>query len=81
MDLQRPKYKELCPKWNLALVLAYITSPPFEPIMKASLWHLILKTVFLLKLASGWCRNELHALSCDEKCYRFRADGVWLPHY
>ena len=33
------------------------------------------KTVFLLKLASGRCRNELHALSCDEKCYRFRADG------
>ena len=47
MDLQHPKYKELCPKWNLALVLAYITSPPFKPIMKASLWHLTLKTVFL----------------------------------
>ena len=74
MDLQCPKYKELCPKWNLALVLAYITSPPFEPIMKASLWHLTLKTVFLLKLASGRRRNELHALSCIEKCYRFRAD-------
>ena len=74
MDLQRPKYKELCPKWNLVLILAYITSPPFEPIMTASLWHLTLKTVFLLKFASGQCRNELHALSCDEKCYRFRAD-------
>ena len=79
MDLQCPRYKELCPivmiasisltpsyqtgprpaasssssvhrrpnmgcrrryqrdhecKWNLALVLAYISSPPFEPIMK-----------------------------------------------
>ena len=75
MDLQCPKYKELCPKWNLALVLAYITSPPFEPIMKASLRHLTLKTVFLPKLASGRRRNELHTLSCDEKCYRFRADG------
>ena len=79
MDLQHPRFKELCPKWILALVLVYITSPPFETIMKASLWHLTLKTVFLLKLASGRCRNELHALSCDEKCYRFRADGVWLP--
>ena len=75
MDLQCPKYKKLCPKWNLALVLAYITSPPFEPILKASLWHLTLKTVFLFKLASGRCRNELHALSCDEKCYHFRAGG------
>ena len=75
MDLQRPKYKELCPKWNLALVLAYITSPPFEPIMKASLWHLTLKTVFLLKLALGQRRYELHALSCDENCYHFRAEG------
>ena len=74
-DLQRPKYKQLCPKWNLALVLGYITSPTFNPIMKASLWHLTLKTVFLLKLASRRRRNELHALSCDEKCYRFRADG------
>ena len=71
MDLQRPKYEELCPKWNLALVLAYITSPPFKPIMNASLWHLTLKTVFLLKLVSGHRRNELYALSC----YRFRADG------
>ena len=42
--------------------------------MKASLWHLTLKMVFVLKLASGRGRNELHALSCDEKCYRFRAD-------
>ena len=50
-------------------------SPLFEPIMKASLWQLTLKTVFLLKLASGRHRNELQALSCDEKCYRFRADG------
>ena len=75
MDLQHPKYKELCPKWNLALVLAYIISPPFEPIMKASLWHLTLKTVFLHKLASSRHRNELHALSCDEKCYCFRAYG------
>ena len=75
MDLQCPRYKELCPKWNLALVLAYITSPPFEPIMKASLWHLMLKTVFLLKLALDRRRNELHALSCNEKCYRFRANG------
>ena len=75
MDLQHPRYKELCPKWYLALVLAYITSPPFEPIMKASLCHLTLKTVFLLNLASGRRRNELHALSCDEKWYRFRVDG------
>ena len=61
-------------KWNLALVLACITSPPFELIMKASLWHLTLKTVFLLKLASGRRRNELHAFSCDGKCSHFRAD-------
>ena len=45
--------------------------------MKASLWLLYgtLKTVFLLKLALGRHRNEIHALCCDEKCYRFRADG------
>ena len=43
--------------------------------LQASLWHFMLKTVFLLKLASGRRRNETHVLSCDEKCYRFGADG------
>ena len=32
------------------------------------------ETVFLLKLALSRHSNELHALSCDEKCYCFRAD-------
>ena len=33
------------------------------------------ETVFLLQLALVRRRNELHALSCDEKCYCFGADG------
>ena len=37
-----------------------LTKDPFEPLHKASLKHLTLKTVFLLVLASGKCRSEIH---------------------
>ena len=53
MDLQCPSHKEFCPNWNPGLVLACITSPPFELIMKSSFWNFMLKTVFLFKLPSG----------------------------
>ena len=82
MDLQRPKYKELCPKWNLALVLAYITSPLFETIMKASFCHLTLKTVFLLKLASGVTETSFMPFPAMRKVLSFQGRrGSGYPHY
>ena len=50
------------PSWDLALVLNRLASQPFEPLDKAPLKLLTWKTVFLLALASGRRRGELHAL-------------------
>ena len=57
----RPKGRRGIPSWNLSLVLHQLTKAPFEPIKEASLKHLTFKTVFLLALGSGKCRNEIHA--------------------
>ena len=58
----RPKGWRGIPSWNLSLVLHQLTKVPFEPNREASLKHLTFKTVFLLALGSGKCRNEIHAL-------------------
>ena len=57
----RPKGQRGILSWNLSLVLHQLTKAPFEPIKEASLKHLTFKTVFLLALGSGKCRNEIHA--------------------
>jgi integrase len=36
---------------------------PYEPLVSSSMEHVTMKTVFLLLLASGCRRNEIHALS------------------
>ena len=57
----RPKGRRGIPSWNLSLVLHQLTKAPFEPLREDSLKHLTFKTVFLLALGSGKCRNEIHA--------------------
>ena len=79
MDLQRPKYKEFCLKWNLALVLAYITSPPFEPIMKVSLWHLTLKTVFSSSWPQVVTETSFMPFPAMRSAIVSGPTGVWLP--
>ena len=54
------------PTWDLALVLNRLSSDPFGPLEKAPLKLLTWKTVFLLALASGRRRGELHALAFDK---------------
>ena len=56
-----PKSSRNLPKWNLSVVLNELTKAPFEPMKDTDLKHLTLKTVFLLALASGKCRGEIHA--------------------
>lgn len=58
-----PRSSNLVPKWDLGIVLHALTGKPFEPIQFSSLKALTLKTVFLLALATGARRSELHALS------------------
>ena len=56
-----PKSSRNLPKWNLSVVLNELTKAPFEPMKDTDLKHLTLKTAFLLALASGERRSEIHA--------------------
>ena len=57
----RPKSSRNLPKWNFSVVLNELTKTPFEPMKATDLKHLTLKTAFLLALASGKRRSEIHA--------------------
>ena len=57
----RPKCSRNLPKWNLSVVLNELTKAPFEPMKDTDLKHCTLKTAFLLALASGKRRSEIHA--------------------
>ena len=57
----RPKGWRGIPSWNLSLVLHQLTNAPFEPIKEALLKQLTFKAVFLLALASGKHRSDIHA--------------------
>ena len=55
--------KSSVPEWDLSLVLYMLTKKPFEPMHVADLKEVTLKTVFLLALATGKRRSELHAMT------------------
>ena len=56
----RPKSSRNLPKWNPSVVLNELTKAPLEPMKDTDLKHLTLKTAFLLALASGKRRSEIH---------------------
>ena len=60
------------------MVLRALAQPPFEPLSKASLHHLSVKTAFLLAIASGQRRSTLHALSVAPGHLRWERQGVRL---
>ena len=68
---QRPVDRSLAPKWDLASVLLHMCKAPFEPLDKASLFHLSVKTVFLVTLATARRVSEVHAFSIDSDHLRF----------
>ena len=57
----RPVKDRNIPSWDLSLVLLALTKAPFEPLKDAPLKILTFKTVFLMTLASGRRRGEVHA--------------------
>jgi len=59
-------------------VLEALAKQPFEPLAKASLMDLTIKTSFLVALASGQRRSTLHALSTAPWLIRWERDGVRL---
>ena len=79
--LKRPANRSLTPAWSLPLVLDALSKPPFEPLAKASLHHLSVKTAFLIAIASGQRRSSIHALSTAPGHIRWERHGVRLiPH-
>ena len=69
--IQRPVDRPLAPKWDLAFVLTHMCKAPFEPLDKASLFYLSVKTVFLVTLAMARRVSEVHALSIESDHLRF----------
>ena len=58
------------PDWDLLLVLNRLRQAPFEPLRLTSLKLLTWKTLFLVTLASGKRRGEIHALSFERFLHR-----------
>ena len=69
--IKRPVDRSLAPKWDLAFVLSHICKAQFEPLDKALLFYLSVKTVFLVTLATARRVSEVHALSMDSDHLRF----------
>ena len=69
--IQRPVDRSLAPKCDLAFVLSHMCKAPFEPLDKALLFYLSVKTVFLVTLATARRVSEVHALSMDSDHLRF----------
>ena len=73
-ELLRPVQRSLAPKWDLSCILSSLCSEPYEPLHKASRFHLTLKTVFLLAMATA--RRVSHTFSMDSGHLRFnQSDG------
>ena len=62
-------------------MLEALSKPPYEPLREASFRHLILKTVFLLAMASAGRRRELHALRFDQNYIQFKPKGAGVTLY
>ena len=76
--ISRPRLKKTLPQWDLSFVLWSLAHEPFEPIedvQKVSLELLSWKLLFLLLLASGARRSEIHAVT--EKGARIADNGKY----
>ena len=76
--IERPRRRNPVPSWDLSAVLNALLSAPFEPLEKAALKFLTWKTVFLLALASGKRRSELHALAFSKIAWKEDGSQVRL---
>ena len=62
---ERPIPKKVVVDWDVRLVLNYFQSGRYKTWNSLTDKELTLKTIFLLALATGKRRGELHALSCN----------------
>ena len=70
-ELQRPVQRSLIPKWDRLWVLICLQKAPYEPLHKASKLHVMIKTAFLLALATAKRCSEIYALAMDVNHVRF----------
>ena len=70
---QHPREKK---RWDLNIVLRALREPPYEPLQDIHLRELTWKTTFLLLLATGARRGEVHAL--DKASLRRSERWNWL---
>ena len=70
---EQPKPVRSFPAWDLGLVLKVLLKAPFEPLHLADMKYVTWKTAFLVLLASGSRRGEVH--SFDFK--KVRHDSKW----
>ena len=74
--LKRPSAKSLLSVWSLPAVLQVLAKEPFEPLSRASVHHLSIKTVFLVAIASGHRVSTFQALSIDQGHICWEPQGV-----
>ena len=77
----RPRTVRIVPDWDLSFVLAQLLKPPFVQGTPPSdrripLQYLLFKTTFLLALASGARRSELHALVRTPPSFLITKEGT-----
>ena len=75
---QRPKLPPSLPDWDVTFVLYMLTKARFEPLDTCPLKLLSYKTLFLLLLASGRRRSDIHALDVDRVEFDARDSSVTL---
>ena len=80
MSIAHPRTRPRVPAWDLSHVLQHLASKP-NPItltVRADRTFLTIKMVFLLALATGKRRSEIHAISRDPRDFRLTDQGLWL---
>ena len=61
-----PRIRTLMPSWSLPVVLSALREQPYEPMAKADLKYVTLKTAFLIAITSARRISELQALCMAE---------------
>ncbi|XP_076451683.1 uncharacterized protein LOC143287522 [Babylonia areolata] len=80
-SLKEARNPRRVPLWDLFLVLDFIRKQPFEPLGTIPFDLLTLKTTFLLLLATGRRRSEIHGLSGMPQDLAFHRDGSITLHF
>ena len=73
MELKRPVFLSLTPKWDLAHVLWSFTKSPYGHLDQSSLQFLTWKAAFLLTMASAKPKSKIHALLVETRHLRFNS--------